>query len=637
MKRAAPDPAVPRKVRLRPDNTARSLRNKDTECSVVKCTFNKFCKAEGAALRDALNSIVLEVNQTVAEAYLLANLHITRLIDGGLPVPELTLSFFYGCLASVSQAGKKKPDSKDAAFRASVDMYRGWAAECPEHQAPDSRYLSSGFHQQTSTQMLVNTRVYIAETFARRFKKYIQHRHGLNGSEARRLMTCIFAAEYAGDEALVLDYRSHLPRKPEYGRLEDQPHLVLPMLHEILRYFEAQHRVHAQAETVPGKALRLFSLLPNKRGFECSHVKLCNNGLYGLLKRSGAKMELPADGPAWRAAAPNFWRMCFRIEHFETANRHFAGEVLTDGHAVSIVMRKPKRKNAGGAARIDLDDFDRVIGLDPGRTDMLTTCDTRGAYHHHSTRRYHHDATYKASLRTIQGWNDGDAAIRRVHEELPTRKSSHVEVLKAHAIFVLPVLRATLQWHMRKPFRKLKLRRYIAGWRALQKVCDDLTGGQRTLVGFGDWSNRDVAGVIKKSPAGPVKRLERELRKRPECRVVEVDEFRTSKLHSACGCAMRHAYRHKHERRCPERGFEGGELRGVVKVHAVLSCPNSCCRGICMNRDENAALNILQLLRMQVTGHQRPPHFSRGVELREDMRAPFGDVSVSPVHSGNIA
>ena len=193
---------------------------------------------------------------------------------------------------------------------------------------------------------------------------------------------------------------------------------------------------------------------------------------------------------------------------------------------------------------------------------------------------------------------------------------------------------------MRKPFRKLKLRRYIAGWRALQKVCEELTGGQRTLVGFGDWSNRDVAGVIKKSPAGPVKRLERELRKRPDCRVVEVDEFRTSKLHSACGCVMRNAKRHKHERRCRERGFEGGELRGTVKVHAVLSCPNSCCRGICMNRDENAALNILRLLQRQIAGQQRPPQFSRGVsvdELREDMQAPFGDVSISPVHSGNIA
>ena len=63
---------------------------------------------------------------------------------------------------------------------------------------------------------------------------------------------------------------------------------------------------------------------------------------------------------------------------------------------------------------------------------------------------------------------------------------------------------------MDKPFRKLKLRRYISSKKALQKMCDELTlkAGPRTLIGFGDWSNWDTAGIIKKSPAGPVRKLE---------------------------------------------------------------------------------------------------------------------------------
>lgn len=393
------------------------------------------------------------------------------------------------------------------------------------------------------------------------------------------------------------------------------------MLHEILRYFEAQHEQLAEVNECPTKALRLFSLLPNKSGFECSHIKLCNNGLYGLLKRSG--MQLPTDGPLWRAAAPEFWRKCFRIEHFETANRHFAGEVLTDGHAVSIVMRKPKRVRAAGGT--PLQEYDAVLGLDPGRRDLFTTCSLEGEHLHKSTRSYYDAATYKASNRTIQGWKDSNERVRRAHEELPSRKSSHQHALERHIRFVLPVLREMLGWHMQKPFRKLKLRRYIAGRAALQQMCHDLTSGGRTLIGFGDWSNRDVAGIIKKSPAGPVKKLESELRK--HCRVVSVDEFRTSKVHNTCGGKLTNRCRHHHK---------DGETR-TRRVYSVLCCTNSSCSGISMNRDENASRNILQLLLLQLKSKPRPEQFTRGTELREGAPAPFAAAGSWPVHSGIIA
>ena len=201
---------------------------------------------------------------------------------------------------------------------------------------------------------------------------------------------------------------------------------------------------------------------------------------------------------------------------------------------------------------------------------------------------------------------------------MPTRKTSHLEVLKQHILFVLPVMDQMMQWHMDKPFRKLKLRRYISSKKALQKICNELTSkaGPRTLIGFGDWSNRDTAGIIKKSPAGPVKKLEAELKKR--CRVVPVDEFRTSKLHHNCGCPMHNRWCHKHK---------DGKSR-LTKIHKVLYCANSSCNGISMDRDENASRNILRLLLLEVQGKPRPPHFCRGVELTEGMAAPFGEAGV---------
>ena len=96
MKRnASPDETAPKKPRTRRDVAERHQRNKETSCSVVKSTLNKFCKGDCVALRDPLNLIVKEVNRAVAEAYLLANLHVNRMIADSLPLtppgPELFL------------------------------------------------------------------------------------------------------------------------------------------------------------------------------------------------------------------------------------------------------------------------------------------------------------------------------------------------------------------------------------------------------------------------------------------------------------------------------------------------------------------------------------------------------------------
>ena len=106
-----------------------------------------------------------------------------------------------------------------------------------------------------------------------------------------------------------------------------------------------------------------------------------------------------------------------------------------------------------------------------------------------------------------------------------------------------------LVYHMRQGFRGLKFKRYISAQKKLHALCKAITGrvGCKTVVGFGDWSNKDSGGIIKGSPSGPVKRLERELRK--HCRVVSMDEFRTSKLHFDCKKQLHNQYS---EKRCKD-------------------------------------------------------------------------------------
>ena len=62
--------------------------------------------------------------------------------------------------------------------------------------------------------------------------------------------------------------------------------MYLPFLYEILRYCE-KHNPHEKGDErydKKVKQVRLFTLLPTKRGFDCCNVKICGTGLYGLLR-----------------------------------------------------------------------------------------------------------------------------------------------------------------------------------------------------------------------------------------------------------------------------------------------------------------------------------------------------------------
>ena len=150
--------------------------------------------------------------------------------------------------------------------------------------------------------------------------------------------------------------------------------------------------------------------------------------------------------------------------------------------------------------------------------------------------------------------------------------------------------------------RDLTFLRYTGCQKAMAKMCAQLTGeaGSNTLVGFGNWGARDSAGIIKKCPATPTRRLLHQLRRR--CTVVMVDEFRTSKLCAQCNAVNQNMLKWE------DRPGGGGQRK--VRVHAVLVCTNRLCK-VRVNRDCNAARNILALLLAMLSG-SRPKPFCRG-------------------------
>ena len=156
---------------------------------------------------------------------------------------------------------------------------------------------------------------------------------------------------------------------------------------------------------------------------------------------------------------------------------------------------------------------------------------------------------------------------------------------------------------MTKGFRSLKLKRYIYSKKELKSMCKPF---KNSMVGFGNWSNND--SIIKSTQKGPVKKFERELRK--HCKVISIDEFRTSKLHNKCFTELINQYSLKK--------LKDGSCCNQ-KVHSVLHCKNNGCLGITMNRDDNASENILDifLYSLMFGPDQRHPGFDRTRNLEE--------------------
>ena len=297
--------------------------------------------------------------------------------------------------------------------------------------------------------------------------------------------------------------------------------------------------------------------------------------------------------------------------------RTFAREISTDGDAVSVLLRMPapspepsQHKHGSPGVSVSAAAPVQQWGLDPGLTDLVTGVASDGATIKMSTKQYRAEARITASASTRKGWNKKEPWFNNWSSQIPTSKTTSVRSLSWHIVYVLADLRKALAFHMRKPFRMLRFRAHIMSQKTISNLCSKLVAvsGPDTVIGLGDWGNQDPKGIFHK-PRGPVKQLHAALLGISELHVV--DEYRTSKLHFGCHALLPPARCHKHPK--------GGGVGVPTALHQVRICRNRCCPVACVHRDQNAARNILEMLKLQLAGLPRPLRFQRGLVKAADL------------------
>lgn len=585
---------------VRDDVKQRKEDNKNMDFTCIKSSWKSFCKNN--LLADTIvEDILPKINTISFLSYKLLNYHFTRLLEENKPLPEIKQNLFYQACCMVSRL-KYTKDTTDT----TTELYESFSQmkEYITDALPARDYLCLGYITNLNKLQLTMTNNHLKLNFYNRFRKYLKLRTGeTDNAVVYHWLKDIYEVKYEGKNTFILYMREWLKYTPTEANIVKHSNHFVKIYYSILKEFEKY------PET---KGVRTFTLLPHKHGFTQSHITICNAGLENTLKYIANELKCAnnnidsgLDVKKFAENSSDYWKELFNITKYETKNKRFGYTILTDGKSVVLQMLKPVKPEKT-ATQYTEQQYDNFLGIDPGIRALITSYDTNDKVIQVSTREYRHKSKMISACKKRENWYK-----KWEHYEewklIPTIKTSKTSVMKEYFKYVFPRLRIFTEFHIEKGFRNLNFTSYCRSKATLAKICERISGvtkktkHMKTLVGFGDYSQQH--GLVKSHPTTPILRLKKELRR--YCKVVDIDEYKTSKTCSSCNKEIV-LYRNRIQRK------KMGVLEPIAKmtnIHSVIRCKHNECKLCCMDRDINASKNILGLLLNQYRGEERPVCF----------------------------
>ena len=594
------DETIPKVKVVRDDAKQRNEDNKNTDFTCIKSSWKSFCKNN--LLADVIvEDILPKINTISFLSYKLLNYHFTRLLEENKPLPEIKQNLFYQACCMISHL-KYTKDTTDT----TTELYESFSQmkEYITDALPARDYLCLGYITNLNKLQLTMTNNHLKLNFYNRFRKYLKLRTGeTDNVVVYHWLKDIYEVKYEGKNKFILYMREWLKYTPTEANIVKHSNHFVKIYYSILKEFEKY------PET---KGVRTFTLLPHKHGFTQSHITICNAGLENTLKYIANELKCAnnnidsgLDVKKFEENSNEYWKELFNITKYETKNKKFGYTILTDGKSVVLQMRKPSQPEKT-ATQYTEQQYDNFLGIDPGIRALITSYDTNDKVIQVSTREYRHKSKMIYACKKREEWYK-----KWEHYEewklIPTIKTSKTSVMKEYFKYVFPRLQIFTEFHIEKGFRNLNFTSYCRSKATLAKICECISGVTKktkhvkTLVGFGDYSQQH--GLVKSHPTTPILRLKKELHR--YCRVVDIDEYKTSKTCSSCNKEIV-LYRNRIQRK------KMGVLEPIAKmtnIHSVIRCKHNECKLCCMDRDINASKNILGLLLNQYRGEERPVCF----------------------------
>jgi hypothetical protein len=581
-----PDPHKTRKKRS--DVAKRKEDNKDTDFVCVKMSWNSLVKDN--YLKHGIQQIVYNVNKISFLSYKLLNFHFTRLLENKLPLPDLTQNLFYNACSTVSVMKNRKAviDIEDQLYKSSFMLFKYFI----DDKDLPFRDKMGNLINNLNRQQITMAKNHIKLNFYKRFTKYLELKTG----ETRKniiYLWCkdIYKENYDGKNPFILSMRQWLRYPPTEENVGKYSAHFLTVYHKIQKEFERYPNT---------KGIRSFSLLPNKSSFTMDSIQICTSCLGDIISYLTDKPNLKDLSEKKR----EYWCSLFNIKTYETSTKKFHYSIFTDGKVGVIAMSKPKSKDIKLTKNTGKN-YENYVGIDPGVCSLFMSCNEKDEVLKCSTREYRHHSKMIYGCKKREQWYKKWEHYNS-WKRIPSFKVSSTVEMTKYFEYVLPNLDVYFSFHCEKNFRGLSFTSYCRSKSTLERICRKITGGKKTLVGFGDFSQQH--GLVKKHPATPILKLKNQLRR--YCDVVEIDEWGTSKTCHRCFGKVE-LYRNKKTYMYRPSGHTEKVKKTVISTYRrVIRCSSNECTLCCMDRDINASKNMLFLLQCQRDGVMRPSCFS---------------------------
>ncbi|POM66076.1 Hypothetical protein PHPALM_18120 [Phytophthora palmivora] len=174
------------------------------------------------------------MNKAVLEAYLLANVHVLRLLEQGSEIPTLDANFFRNCLSAVMSLLRNRKVKGE--LGESLKVYN--ASRCSLSPQANGRYINQGWCHNVAQQMATVTKNALSMNFYRRFHKFLKRTYMIDGKKVYTLLKGILSHEpyvLQGNpfDSIIQEWREGIPRQAN-GRLTDDAHRLIPLTYMFL-------------------------------------------------------------------------------------------------------------------------------------------------------------------------------------------------------------------------------------------------------------------------------------------------------------------------------------------------------------------------------------------------------------------
>jgi hypothetical protein len=244
--------------------------------------LNKFCKND--YLKSKIDELVLNVNKIIFEGYVLANLHIIRLLctlsGYSIKVRRYLLStkrffkmFWHKCWSCYLY--HKEMDCKDEELVATFEKH--YKNLRPTGYQPGFRdYMNGIIGNGCAVDMETATKNHLTLNSYKRCSKYIQKLYPeLSKGEVYDIMKGIYEEKYSGSNKIVFDFRKLLvDQVPTNWVIEKNPTNVLKVYKDVLQYYKEFEKKKHQDST--GQEMMMF---PQRMQGKKTKIRLQRKGM----------------------------------------------------------------------------------------------------------------------------------------------------------------------------------------------------------------------------------------------------------------------------------------------------------------------------------------------------------------------